>query len=87
MAGGRDVDVAGGRDESGCAYPRRFRRLNTGIELRRVTNAHGDMRMGGEKSAEAIVPGRGRAESWQRSVTAGCRKPSIGKSTQHCHHK
>lgn len=75
--------MAGGWDESGCAYPRRSRRLNTSIELRRVTKAHGDMRVGDEKSAEVIVPVRGRTESWQASATAGCRKSSIGKSTQH----
>ena len=78
--------MAGVWDESGCAYPRRSRRLNTSIELRRVTKAHGDMSVGDEKSAEVIVPLRGRTESWQASATAGCRKSSIGKSTQHRHH-
>ena len=78
--------MAGGWDESGCAYPWRSRRLNTSIELRRVTKAHGDMRVGDEKSAEVIVPVRGRTESWQASATAGCRKSSIGKSTQHRRH-
>ena len=79
-------NVAGVWDESGCAYPRRSRRLNTSIELRRVTKAHGDMSVGDEKSAEVIVPLRGRTESWQASATAGCRKSSIGKSTQHRRH-
>jgi len=54
--------------------------------LRRVTKAHGDMSVGGEKSAEVIVPVWGRTESRQASATAGCRKSSIGKSTQHRRH-
>ena len=75
--------MAGGWDESGCAYPWRSRKLNTSIELRRVTKAHGDMRMGCEKSAEVIVPvNQGRAESWERSVIAGYRMLSNEKSTQ-----
>ena len=86
LHGAWNVNVAGVWDESGCAYPRRSRRLNTSIELRRVTKAHGDMSVGDEKSAEVIVPLRGRTESWQASVTAGCRKSSIGKSTQHRRH-
>jgi len=47
--------VVDGWDESGCAYTWSPRRLNTSIELRMVKNAHGDMRMGGEKSAEAMM--------------------------------
>ena len=86
LHGAWNVNVAGVWDESGCAYPRRSRRLNTSIELRRVTKAHGDMSVGDEKSAEVIVPLRGRTESWQASATAGCRKSSIGKSTQRRHH-
>ena len=61
--------MAGRWEESGSAYPWRSHTLNTSIELRRVTNAHGDMRMECEKSAEVIVPERGRTESQRMSVT------------------